>query len=179
YGRYDHLITNEQQPPSVAFDAGGPYVSVPIRFGSLLGGNSSGLEVDAHWLPSAWWRLDASYSAYRFIPRVNPASLDAGAATFDGNAARQQWQLRSGFSLRRHTEVDLSVFHVGRLAGLDVPAYTRADARLQIPVTPRLTLSLIGQNLFAAAHAEFRDSSGTVIHTLVPRSARMQLAWRY
>ncbi|MEO6239673.1 MAG: TonB-dependent receptor plug domain-containing protein, partial [Vicinamibacterales bacterium] len=42
YGRYDHLITNEQQPPSVAFDAGGPYVSVPIRFGSLLGGNSSG-----------------------------------------------------------------------------------------------------------------------------------------
>jgi iron complex outermembrane receptor protein len=179
YGRYQHLRTLEPQAPTVTVGPEGPYVSVPVRFGSLFGGNTSGLEVDAHWMPARWWRLDASYSAFRFTPRLDPASRDATTALFDGDASRHQWVVRSGVSVGRRAEVDLALFRVGRLADLSVPGYTRADARLEIPVTRRLTASVVAQNLFEAAHAEFGDGSGTLIRTLIPRGAHVQLAWRY
>ncbi len=179
YGRYENLITPEPQTPGVIVGPDGPYVSVPVRFGNLLGGDTSGLEVDAHWMPANWWRLDASYSAYRFTPRLDPASRDTALARHDGDASRHQWQVRSGVSLGRRADVDLTLFRVGRLAGLGVPGYTRADVRLAIPLTQHLTASFVGQNLFDPEHAEFNDANGTVLRTLVPRSARVQLAWRY
>jgi iron complex outermembrane receptor protein len=179
YGRYQHLATLEPLDPQVVSGPQGPYISVPIRFGSLLAGETKGLEVDAHWTPARRWRLDASYSVYRFTPRLDPASRDVAAARADGDASRHQWQVHSGVSLGRRAELDVAVFHVGPLVGLGVPGYTRADGRLDLPLTRRLTASVVGQNLFDPEHAEFRDSGGTVRQTLVPRSVRVQLAWRY
>lgn len=48
-----------------------------------------------------------------------------------------------------------------------------------IPVTSRFTVSLIGQNLFSPQHAEFAGLGAVVTPTRIPRSARVQLAWRY
>jgi iron complex outermembrane receptor protein len=179
YGRYEYLRTTEPLSRTVMPGPGGPYVFVPVRFGSLLAGDTAGLEIDGHWSPVAWWRLDASYSAYRFTPRLDPASADPNAARYDGDASRHQWQLHSGVSIRKRAEVDLAVFRVGPLEGLAVPGYTRVDARLELPLTRRLTASFVGQNLVDPAHAEFGDANGTVVRTLVPRSAGVQLAWRY
>ena len=179
YGRYQHLVVGAAQVPTVIMGLEGPYVSVPVRFGNGLGGESSGLEVDGHWMPAPWWRLDASYSAYRFTPRRDPVSGDSAAASGNADASRHQWQVRSGVSLARRAELDLSVFRVGPLTGLGVAGYTRADARLEIPLTKRFTVSFVGQNLLDREHAEFSDANGTILQTLVPRGARVQLAWRY
>jgi hypothetical protein len=70
------------------------------------------------------------------------------------------------------------LFHAGALPALHIGAYTRADARLQIPRARRLSLSLVGQNLFDPAHAEFAGQGAIVIPTLVPRSAAITLLWR-
>jgi iron complex outermembrane receptor protein len=179
YGRYEHLRTNEPLSRTLMVGPGGPHVFVPVRFGSLLDGDTAGLEIDGHWSPAPRWRLDASYSGYRFTPRLDPASADPNAARYDGDASRHQWQLHSGVSLGRRAEVDLALFRVGPLEGLAVPGYTRADARLELPLTRHLTVSFVGQNLVDPAHAEFDGANGTVVRTLVPRSAGVQLAWRY
>jgi iron complex outermembrane receptor protein len=175
YGRYQHLRSSEPQATTVSLGPEGPYVSAPVRFGSLFGGDTSGLEVDA----ARWWRLDASYSAFRFTPRLDPVSRDPTTALFDGDASRHQWLVRSGVSVGPRAEVDLALFRVGRLDRLGVPGYTRADARLEILLARRLTASFVAQNLFDAAHPEFGEANGTVMRTLIPRSARLQLAWRY
>jgi hypothetical protein len=60
-----------------------------------------------------------------------------------------------------------------------VGAYTRADVRLEVPLTRRFTASVAGQNLFDPVHAEFAGAGAVVTPTLVPRSVRVQLAWRY
>jgi iron complex outermembrane recepter protein len=179
YGRYQHLATTEPSNPVVMFDANGPYVSVEGRFASLLAANSAGLELDARWTPKPWWRLDASYTAFRFTPRPHPSSQDMSARSYDGDASRSQWQVHSGLTLRQRAEVDVALYRVGALRQLGVPAYTRADARVDVPLTPRLTASLIGQNLLDSVHAEFAESQPTLIHTMLRRSARVQIAWRY
>jgi hypothetical protein len=70
------------------------------------------------------------------------------------------------------------VFHAGELKNLKIGAYTRADARLQVPLTRLLSISAVGQNLFDRAHAEFAGQGAIVTPTLVPRSASINLVWR-
>jgi hypothetical protein len=45
------------------------------------------------------------------------------------------------------------VFHAGALSNLQIGAYTRADARLEVPLTRGVSLSVGGQNLLTPAHA--------------------------
>ena len=70
------------------------------------------------------------------------------------------------------------LFHTGALRNLSVPAYTRADVRLQVPVARGLSLSVVGQNLFDPAHAEYAGVGAIVTTTLIPRSASINLVWR-
>ena len=58
-----------------------------------------------------------------------------------------------------------------------MPAYTRADARVEVRLTGRLSAIAAARNLFDAAHPEF--VSLAVGSTQVPRSADIQLVWRF
>ena len=179
HGRYKNLSTFEPQDPVLTMSPEGPYLAVLAPAGNLLAANTRGLEIDAHWTPVPRWRLDASYTAFRFTPRLDPTSRDTGAAQYDANASGAQWQVHSGLTLGQRTELDLTVIRVGRLTRLAVPAYTRLDARVSVPLGRRLTASLIGQNLLDDLHVEFGDVKPTITQTMVRRSARVQLAWRY
>jgi len=112
------------------------------------------------------------------VPHLDAASADPVAARFDGSAPRSQWQLQSTGSLSARIQLSGSVFHTGRLRELNVPAYTRADLRLEGKLTDRLSVIASGQNLQARAHAEFAGAVG-VLPTLVPRAVGLQLVWRH
>ncbi len=136
------------------------------------------MEISAHWAPARWWRLDGGYSTFHLTPRLSPVSRDTAAASFDGNAPRAQWQSRSAFSLARGVELDAMLFHTGALRNLQIGAYTRADARMRVPLTRALALDVVGQNLFDPAHAEYAGAGAIVTPTLIPRSASINLVWR-
>ena len=51
--------------------------------------------------------------------------------------------------------------------------------RLEVPLTGRLTASIVGQNLLHASHAEHAGTGAIVTPTLIPRSARLQLMWQF
>jgi iron complex outermembrane receptor protein len=175
-GRYDRLKTNEPLTPFVEATPAPVHLLIPVQFENLLAATTSGVEISAHWAPAAWWRIDGGYSTFHLTPRVSATSGDLAAASFDGNAPRAQWQLRSGLSLRR-AALDLMLFHSGALQDVSVAAYTRADVHLELPLTRRLSLSVTGQNLFDPAHAEFAGQGAIVMPTLIPRSAAINLAW--
>ena len=178
-GRYDNLKTSEPLAPRLELTPAPVHLFVPVQFGNLLRATTAGVEIAAHLTPVGWWRFDASYSTVRLTPELSPASGDVSAAASDGQAPRAQWQGRSAFSLSRGVHLDAMLFHTGPLSNLGVDAYTRADVRLEVPLARRFTLSITGQNLLDPVHAEFAGVGAVVTPTLVPRSARAQLAWRY
>jgi len=179
HGRYDHLKTSEPLAPRLELTPAPAHLLIPVQFGNLLQATTSGVEIAAHLTPVDWWRVDASYSTVDLTPQLSPASGDAAAASADGQIPRGQWQGRSAFSLPRGVHLDALLFHSGAVASVGIGAYTRADLRLEVPLSRRVTLSAGGQNLFDPVHAEFAGAGAIVTPTLVPRSASVQLAWRY
>jgi iron complex outermembrane receptor protein len=176
--RYDKLKTSEPLPPRMELAPAPAHLFIPVQFGNLLEATASGVEVAAHWAPAGWWRLDGGWSTFHLSPHRSAASGDVAAASYDGNAPRAQWQMRSAFSLARGVEVDAMVFHVGALRNIGIAAYTRADARLQVPLARGLFLSFVGQNLFDSEHREYGGTGAIVVPTLIPRSASIRLVWK-
>jgi hypothetical protein len=58
-----------------------------------------------------------------------------------------------------------------------VPAYTRADARVQVRLTEQLSVVTAARNLLEPSHPEFVQ--GSVVSTQIPRSADIQLVWQF
>jgi len=66
---------------------------------------------------------------------------------------------------------------MGELRRLAVPAYTRADARLAVALSGRLSVAVSGRNLLESSHPEYRSS--VVVATRIPRSVTVHLVWKY
>jgi iron complex outermembrane receptor protein len=176
-GHFTQLPTYEPLAPVFEGTPGAPHLFLGSRLENLQRADTAGVEVSARFAPVPAWRLDASYSSFHLSPHPDPSSRDPTAATFDGNAPSHQWQLHSSVRLGLRTEVDMGVFHTGALRALGVPAYTRADARVEIRLTDELSVVGAARNLLDPSHPEF--STGTVVSTQIPRSADVQLVWRF
>jgi outer membrane receptor protein involved in Fe transport len=176
-GHYNGLPTNEPLAPVFEMTPGPPHIFIASRLENRLQADTAGLEVSTRFAPVPAWLLDASYSSFHFTPHADPTSQDPVAAVFDGNAPAHQWQLGSSVWLGSRTAVNGTLFHVGPLPGLAIPAYTRADARVEVGLTKKLSVIAAGRNLLEAAHAEYTGL--TIVATQVPRSADIQLVWRF
>ena len=177
-GGYEHSTTIEQLAPRFEV-APTPHILVPLQYGNLLDVETRGLETTARWSPVARWRMNGSYSYLRFTPRPSPATTDPTAGTFDGSAPRHQWQMQSTASVTSRVQATALVFRVGQLRQWALPAYTRADARLEVKLSPRLAAVVTGQNLLQPSHAEFSDALSGLAGSRVPRSGRVQLQWEF
>jgi iron complex outermembrane receptor protein len=176
---YSALQTNEPIPPYVELVPGPPHVLVATEYGNLLDADTEGIEFAARWQPLRFWRLDGSYTGFRFTPHVDSASRDLAAATADDTAPRHQWQVHSSVALGSRAEFDAAFFRVGSLQQQGVAAYSRVDAHLEVKLTAHLSAMVVGQNLSNPAHAEFGGLSLPVEATLIPRSVRVQLTFRH
>ncbi len=175
-GHYTALPTNEPLAPVFEAAPGPPHLVVATQFDNLLQADTAGLEVAARFAPVPAWRLDASYSHFRLTPHPDPSSRDTAAATFGGTAPAHQWQLHSAATLGPRTEIDAALFRTGALRTLDVPAYTRADVRVEVKLTGQFSAVATARNLLDPSHAEY--VTGSVTSTQVPRSASIDLVWR-
>jgi iron complex outermembrane receptor protein len=176
--RYDDLQTSEPLTPVFEQTPAPPHLFIPTQYGNLLQVDTTGIEIASHWNPNTRWQLTASMSALHLVPHRHPTSQDLAKDRFDGNAPTHQAQLRSTIMVGTRSEITAALFHVGALRELEVPAYTRADVRLEHRLTTQLSIVAGGQNLFDRAHAEQLGRSGLTV-TLVPRSASINLVWRH
>jgi iron complex outermembrane receptor protein len=131
--------------------------SLPVTIENRIEGPTYGIEAWASWQPATIWRLNGGLLALRKRLRLEPGSTDpVGAANPQlANDPGHQWMLRSSLTLRNRHDVDAVVRHIGNLKNTVVPAYTAVDVRYGFRVRPDLELSLLGQNVFDAAHPEF------------------------
>lgn len=147
HSAYDHLRSTELAPSRTS-----------IFFANGLEGKSTGLEMWGTYQVKDNWRLSAGFSALRERLRVKPGSTDIGSvADQEGRDPDRMWMLRSSMNLPYRTELDATVRHVSALAQPAVPDYTVVDLRLGWRPRPDMELSLTGQNLLSARHAEFGE----------------------
>jgi iron complex outermembrane receptor protein len=159
---YEHLRTQEIIPV-------GPLV-VPSN---NMEGRANGIEAWASYQMTGAWRVSAGFTALHETLRTR-AGNDAFGPQLAGLDPAHTAQVRSSYSIDDTREVELAVRNVGALAIGPVPAYTAVDLRFGWRVSPRLELSVSGQNL-NGSHAEF-GGIGTRIE--VPRTVVVKLVWR-
>jgi iron complex outermembrane receptor protein len=177
--RYGQLRTTEPQAPYLSMTSAGPVVVAPLTFANRMHADARGFEVSADWRPLPFWRLDAGYSAFHLSPHLDADSRDPGTPAHAGGAPGQQWQARSWIALPARIQVDMLLLHAGAMSAIEIPAYTRADLRVEFPLTRQLSLVAVGQNLIDASHIEFGGRAEQVIATRQPRAGRVQLVWKF
>jgi iron complex outermembrane receptor protein len=160
-------------PPPV-----GPYTFENAGQISIRGG-----EIEFSFLPVAWLRLTAGYSFLDQYERF-PSTAFANSP-LEKTDPRHQFVIRSLVDLPMDFELDAAVFFVDGLEGVtpvlrsdNVRQYARLDLRLGWKPVEWLELSLVGQNLADARHAEFYDVQRNQ-STQVPRSGYAKLTFAF
>jgi iron complex outermembrane recepter protein len=137
----------------------------PYYFQNNLEGETHGLELTLTYQPLKWWRLHAGYDWLAEAIHVKPGETDTTDAINETADPPHQASLRSSMDLPHHVTLDMDLrwvdaFHIdngptaGPVQGI-VPSYFELAARLAWHLTPRLELSLVGQNLLHPYHIEY------------------------
>lgn len=177
---YDNYKDLQTQEPGAPFPSANPvpHIVVPVFYANEMHGTGYGGEISAGWKPISHWKLDAGYSFLKQVLRLNPGSQDPAALLTAGDNPRNQFQLRSQLNLPHRTELDTSVYYVGKLLDQSVPAYTRVDLRVGWHARESLDLDFVGQDLLAPRHLEFLSNTG-VVPSYVTRRVFARLTWRF
>lgn len=124
--------------------------------------------------------LRARLSASHLEMRADDETLTpAERVVIEGSAPRNQASTQLVWQVASAHELDLTFMHVGALRGYGIDGYNRFDARWAWRVTPRLDLSLIGQNIGAGPHTEFYESYLPSPPTAVRNSWYAKLAVKF
>lgn len=175
YNTYDELRSLEPQP----FVPGPPPVYVPMVSANKFRGETCGVEITPQWQVTDGWRLQAGYSYLRMRLRPEGGSLDQTTAEEEGRNPRHQFNLRSSLDLPHNVQLDAWLRYVDDLPALDVPDYFTLDLRLGWRPRKHLELAIVGQNLLAARHAEFRSSLINTTAAEIERSVYGKITWRF
>lgn len=135
----------------------------PTYFANNMEGYSDGVEtsLDVQILP--WWRMRGTYSLTNMKLRTTADSDDTFSVPLsEGETLQHTASLHWLFDLPHHTEIDPVLRYASKLSLPEdlpsAPAYAEMDLRIGWHVTPRIELSLVGQNLLHDHHAEFETT---------------------
>jgi iron complex outermembrane receptor protein len=150
---------------------------------NLARGHTSGFEFAGTWRATRELRIRATYS---FLSERIALSPDAPANTFNetvrGSDPKHQVSLWASFDLPAGIELDAIGRYVGETPYTGIPDYGTADLRLGWQASPRLELSLVGQDLLQHRHLEF-PSTGTFVYAadprFIPRRGYARAAWHF
>lgn len=147
---------------------------------------SHGLELALDWHPTAWWRLQSSYSYLRVSSwsKLDDAVDRMNAVDNESIAPRHQLSLRSSMSFSSRHRLDAWLRYSGDIRSAypaegTIAAYTTLDLRYAWRPTPGFELSLVGQNLLERRHQEFGPVSLPSELTQVERGFYLKGKWQF
>jgi iron complex outermembrane recepter protein len=165
-----------------------PYVLQEITPNNGMAARTHGLEFSVDWQPADWWRLQGNYSRIDIEGRaITGDPLNAvDAANLGGTTPSHQVSLRSAMTFSGRRQWDVWLRHTGSLAsinafGVPVPIddFHELDMRFAWRPTPALELSIVGQNLLKARHAEFRPDFVPAQSLQVERSVYLKAKYQF
>jgi iron complex outermembrane receptor protein len=162
--RYDDLRTQEVAPGR------------PVTLANMMNALSRGVETTASVQIAPRWQAHLSHAYLWKEFTFDPGSNDPTRGASEANDPQNIFKVRSYINATDRIEVDAFYRYVGALPLPAVEAYHEADVRVGYRIRPGWDLSLIGTNLLAPRHVEFR--AGTAPETY-ERSITARLAWRF
>ena len=160
-----------------------PGTIVPLYFANNLEGDTYGVELSGTYQVLENWSLHAGYDLLAENLHVKPGQFDLNDALNETSDPKHQFSIRSALNLPWRVDFDVALRWVDALLHQQ-----RSDAghRAQLlrngyppGVADRkgLELSLVGQNLLHAHHAEYGFPSPTTVQ--IQRSVYGKIAWRF
>jgi iron complex outermembrane recepter protein len=146
FNHYDNLRSIERVDPSSP---------LPVILANGQMGEGHGAELAGEYRPKNWWRLRAGYSALKLHFVNKPGSTNGTPGASESNDPNHQFSMRSFLDLPHHVEFDNGFRYVSRIAPQNLPGYNELDSRLGWRPNNTIDVSLVGENLLHARHAEF------------------------
>jgi len=179
YNNYTNLRSAEPGTPFVVGNPVPMYLVVPFVASNKMSGGTYGAELFADWRVLPKWRLMGSYSYLQMDIRKDSDSLDPLPDNPDGESPRHQFYVRSSLDLPKKWELDSTLRFVDNLPALNIGSYYSLDAHLSWKPLAYLELSAGGQNLLNDKHLEFIPEFINTTPTLVTRTFRGTITWRF
>ena len=148
-----------------------------LEIGNGQDGESYGAELTAAYVLTSWWRVRAGYTDLRVHIWPNPGSTDTSRGLTESQAPDRQVFLHSSADLPAHLRLDAGLRAIGEIARRQVPAYSELNVRLSWRPTPKLALSVVGQNLLHRRHTEFGAPGAT--RRAIERGVYGAVEWRF
>lgn len=174
YSEHRDLMTIEREANFVE----GAYTVIPLVFNNRASATTHGLEWSGSWRPTDKWQFKAAWSWLKMSIRRDANSTDTSIESEVGRSPQNQFQFHAFHSPADNVDLGASLYYVGSLPSLNVPAYTRLDARIGWRIQRDLEISLTGRNLLDPGHPEFVNPSGPR-SSEVPRSLIGGVTWRF
>lgn len=186
YSKYKNGITFEPQsllcqPSNNALpcEDSDTFIRAETMTANNLNDNSRGIEAVFRWTAAGWdAETNFTYLENDFYYVNN--SQDRTRKEFEsGSAPNFQANLKLGFELSKDSRLDTYLRRVEELKSIQVPAYTELDLQYQKRFDKHLALSLVGQNLLHANHAETYESVAAAVPTKVSRGGYVKLSFDF
>lgn len=164
---------------------GSPYVEttpsvhavVPASFANMLRGEVYGVESAAMVKLTDGWQLRAGYTFTRM--QLHQQGGSGADETAERKSPRHRFFIHSMVNLPHDVQLDGVLRYVDSLPAMQIPSYVELDLRLSWKLRKNLEVSLVGQNLLHAQHAEFVSESIHIPRTDVARSVYAQLMLQF
>jgi len=178
HNRYGNLEFVESGAPFLEREPAPAHTVTPLSFHDEIDGETAGVETLATWHATRVWRLIAAHSLLKINMRPDARGRSFGLSE-ERSSPRHQGQFRSALDLHKRFEWDTTLYYVGALPALEIPAYLRLDSRIGWSARGGLEFSLVGQNLLNDRHLEFLTEDSSAPRTYMGRAAYGKITWRF
>jgi iron complex outermembrane receptor protein len=179
YNSYTDLLSAEPAEPALDLSRAPIHIVAPLVAANKMSGATYGSELFAEWRPVSAFKMSGAYTFLRMNIDRDLDSLDVSSPDPAGASPRHQFSVRTAIDLPKNFEQDFTWRYVGGLDGLAIPSYYSLDAHLGWTPTPRLNLSIGGQNLTDNQHLEFRPDFIATTPTVVKRTFQVTARWSF
>lgn len=172
YNNYKKLLLPLRKAPIPASGV----IELPNTITNNAKTKTYGIEIATVWQMLDWWRWDANYS-------LLITDVDSQKETID-RSPQQRVSLRSALSPWHNFDIDILFRYVDRNTSNGISGntiindYVSMDIRLAWKPVNNIELSLVGQNLLAGHHLEYKQESFTSL-TAIDRGIYGKLTWKF
>jgi iron complex outermembrane receptor protein len=165
YNDYDDLRTVEPAPA----------VILPLRWENLMQGHTFGIEAWASWQLTPVWRLSPSFTWQRERFTFKPGASALLSVSQAADDPSSHAAITSSVDLPHGVTLDATARYVGALPDPAVRNYYEMDLRCGWRISRGWDVSISGNNLLLARHAEFPAPDGEYI----TRSVFAGTKWKF